>query len=283
MRKRTRAAGLLAALVLTAGLAACGDDDDPAVDEASPSASEDAADDGGDDGGDAEGDLATYCENTFEIETIGEPEVDFETATEEEVATAVKDFAAGMVPIAAEIEASAPAEIEEEIAVLVAAVDELAETGDFETAFGDPAVEEASNVTHAFDIESCDWNVVDVTASNYKFEGIPETVEAGEASFELTNDGTELHELILLRKKDDTTETFDELLALPQEEAEAKVDFAASAFGAPGEEGVYAVADLTAGEYMAVCFIPVGTVDESSEAEGPPHFTQGMKTEFTVS
>ena len=50
MRKRTRAAGLLATLVLTAGLAACGDDDDPAVDEASPSASEDAADDEGDDG-----------------------------------------------------------------------------------------------------------------------------------------------------------------------------------------------------------------------------------------
>jgi hypothetical protein len=43
------------------------------------------------------------------------------------------------------------------------------------------------------------------------------------------------------------------------------------------------MADLTSGSYAAVCFIPVGSVDEETEADGPPHFTQGMKTEFTVS
>jgi hypothetical protein len=280
MQKRTRAAGVLAALVLTAGLTACGDDDDPAVDSATDDTEADAG--GGDDGGGGEGDLATYCDKTFEIETLGEPEVDFETASEEEVTAAVKEFAATMQPIAADIEANAPEEIEEDIALLVAAVDELAETGDFETAF-DADVEAAGNRTHAFDVESCGWNVVDVTATNYKFEGIPDTLDAGPASFELSNEGTELHEVIVLRKKDDTTESFDELLALPQEEAEQKVDFKGAAFGAPGEEGIYAVVDLTPGEYMAICFIPVGSVDEETPAQGPPHFTQGMKQEFSVS
>jgi len=276
MSKRTRAAGLLAALVLAAGLTACGDDDDPAVGEASGSASD--AESG------AEGDLATYCEKTAAIETIGEPEVDFETASEDEVAAAVKSFVEEkMQPLAADIDASAPDEIREEIDVLVAAVDELAETGDFETAFGSPEVEEAGNTTHAFDLEQCGWNVVDVTATNYAFAGIDAELAPGVASFELTNEGTELHEIVVLRKNDDTTESWDELLMLPEEEGMQKAAFVGAAFAAPGEEGEYAIADLTAGEYLAVCFIPVGSVSEDAPAGGPPHFTQGMKTEFTVS
>ena len=285
MLKRTRAAGLLAALVLAAGLTACGDDDDPAVDSATDDTEADAGDDAGDDDGDesADGDLATYCEKTAEIETVGEPDVDFESATPEEIAEAAKTFAAEkMQPLAKDIEAAAPQEIADEIAILVAAVDELADTGDFEAAF-DAEAQEASATAHAFDIESCEWNVVDVTATNYAFDGIDAELPTGTASFELTNDGTEMHEIVVLRKKDDTTETFDELLALPQDQAEQKVDFAGSAFAAPGEEGVYAVAELTPGDYMAICFIPVGATSEDAEAQGPPHFTQGMKREFSVS
>lgn len=291
MTTRSRAAGLLAALVLTAGLAACSDDDDPAVEDASPSASEEPADeaddaaddeaDDGEDGGDAE--LATYCEKVAAIETVGEPDIDFESSTPEEIAEAAKAFAAErMVPLAHEIEEVAPDEIAEEIAVLVAATEELAETGDFEAAF-DEGTEEASAVTHEFDLAECGWSVVDVTATDYSFDGIAAELPAGITSFEFTNDGAEVHELVVIRKNDDTTESWDELLAMPQEQAMQKTTFAAGTFATQGEEDVYAVADLQAGEYIAVCFVPVGATSEEAPADGPPHFTQGMRSEFTVS
>lgn len=258
------------------GLVGCGDDDDD-TDAATGDDTEmtEAA---------GEGDVATYCEKVAEIEvTLGPgPDIDFESATPEELTQAAKEFAGGATDLAAEAQEAAPAEIRADIDVLVAALDDVAETGDF-GAFETPEVEEASARTHAFDLESCDWQRVDVSAVNYAFNGIPAELEAGTTSFEFSNDGTELHELILIRKNDDTEESFDELLALPEEEARTKTTSVGAAFGAPGEEGVYAVTDLTAGEYLAICFIPVGTVDEESEADGPPHFTQGMKHEFRVS
>lgn len=266
-------------LVLALGLFGCGDDDDDTTGSASGSASGS----GSEEAAGGEGDLATYCETTAEIETLGEPEIDFESATEDEIVEATKAFAADeVVPLAHEIQAAAPEAVREDIDILVAKVEELAETGDFEATFDDEFTEVQTRV-HAHDVDNCGWQRVDVSAVNYAFEGIPETLEAGITTFEFSNEGTELHELIILRKNDDATETFDELLALPEEEARTKVSDVGAAFGAPGEEGLYTVADLSAGDYLAICFIPVGSVDEETEAEGPPHFTQGMKTEFTVS
>ena len=60
--------------------------------------------------------------------------------------------------------------------------------------------------------------VIAVTAQDYHFEGLPSSVPAG-TSLTLTNAGHEVHELLVVRKNDGVTESFDELLALPQEEA----------------------------------------------------------------
>lgn len=286
---RRRIAAVLLCGMLAAGLAACGDDDDDDDVAADDTTETTAADESGDEG-DGEGDLAAYCENVLEVETAGEPDIDFETAAPEQIAEAAKAFAQEkMVDPAHAAGEAAPAEIREDVALLVAAVDELAETGDFEAAF-DEEVEAASERVHTFDLANCEWGQTEVNAIDYGYEGIPSTLEAGPTSFDLTNGGEEMHELILLRKKDDTTETFDELLALPQEEAQAKVDVLGSIFAAPGEEGEYSVVDLEAGEYLAICFIPQGFTPEVAEAaesggevpEGPPHFTLGMKVPFTV-
>jgi hypothetical protein len=268
--RTTRRIALLIVLA-TIGLVGCGDDDDS---DASTDTTEE---------GTTDGDLATYCDKTYEIETLGEPDVDFETASEEEQTTAIKAFATEKLqPLAADIQAAAPAEIEDDIDLLVGAVDTLAATGDFESTFGSPEIDAASTRAHAFDLKSCGWNQVDVTAKDYAFEGIASELDAGKTSFEFTNAGTELHEMIVIRKNDDTTESFDELLALPEEQAQQKTTVAGAAFGAPGDEE-YAVVDLEAGEYIALCFIPEGTTDENTEGQGPPHFTKGMKQEFTVS
>jgi hypothetical protein len=113
--------------------------------------------------------------------------------------------------------------------------------------------------------------------------------EAGPVSFDLSNEGKELHELVLVKKNDSTTETFDQLLELPEEQAQKKTTTVASAFAEPGGTD-YAVVDLEPGEYLAVCFIPVGFTPEAAaaaetsgtEPSGPPHFTEGMRAEFTV-
>jgi hypothetical protein len=292
MTKSWRALGaLLLALLLLA--AACGGDDGD--DEETGSGSEttettetseasdgdDSGDSGDDNGEGASADIETYCDRVFEIETLGEPDVDFE-ADPAEVAEQLKAFAAeNMVPLAEAIDEVAPDEIREEIDVQVAAVQDLAETGDPEAFENDPEVQEAQEVTHAFDVENCGWTPIEVTAIDYGFEGLDDT-EAGPASFEFTNDSDkEFHELALARKNDGVTETAEELLALPEEEAMEKVTIVGGTFAEPGDSG-YLVADLEAGDYVAVCFIPVGATPENEEGSGPPHFTQGMVTEFTV-
>ena len=273
-RRSAKALRLLLALVLVVGLAACGDDDD---DEAGTDTDTGT-------GTEAAADVATYCEKILEIETLPEPDIDFESLSEDEIAAEVRAYATtDLVPLAAEIEAVAPAEIESDIAVLVGAVDEVAETGDFEGAFEPPEVEAASDRAHAFDLENCGWTRVDVTAREYAFEGIDEELEAGATTFEFANEGQEVHELSVVRKAEGTTESFDELLEMGEEESADKIEFVAHAFAEPGDSE-YVIADLTAGEYIALCFIPVGSTPEAGEdVDGPPHFTQGMRVEFTVS
>ena len=122
----------------------------------------------------------------------------------------------------------------------------------------------------------CGYEAVDVSAVNYAFVDMPATLPAGTTSFSLTNDADEDHELVLLRKNDGETRTAEELLALPQDEAETLVTFSGVTFASPGQTG-YVAAELEPGAYFTVCFLPVGGGED-----GPPHFTEGMVAEFEV-
>lgn len=57
---------------------------------------------------------------------------------------------------------------------------------------------------------------------------------------------------------------------------------AGGTFAEPGKDapGLFSVEEP--GDYVAVCFIPLGSTPDNEEADGPPHLTQGMKVEFTV-
>jgi hypothetical protein len=157
---------------------------------------------------------------------------------------------------------------------------------------------------------------VTVTAYEYAFGDLPSSVPAG-TSLALTNTGAEVHELIVARKNDGVAESWDVLLALPEEEAMQKVTTIGPLFAAPGEAAAIGIGPagpepMTAltveqeGEYIALCFIPQGMTelpDFGAEAEappegptssgapastepaapqGPPHFVLGMRQEFTV-
>lgn len=132
-------------------------------------------------------------------------------------------------------------------------------------------------------VDECADETMDVTAAEYKFSGIREDLSAGIVGATFENTGGEMHEIVLLRKKDGVTESFENILAKDEEEAEKLVDVSFGAFGGPGSKSSVAFDMREAGDYAAVCLIPVGsTPDAGEEVDGPPHFTQRMITEFTV-
>lgn len=267
-------------LVLAMSLGACGGDDSGGNE-----------DEGQDDK--AAASTEQYCANSLAIETAPEPDIDFDALSPEQQAEEAKKYATSTIrPLADKVIASAPDEIKDDAAVADKAVSELEKSGDFEAVFEKPENIKAFNNLHAFDLENCDWGQVEAVATNYKFDGVPATVPAGVTSFEFDNNGTEQHEMVIFRKNDGETMTFDQILAIEDEaEAEKHVQFIGATGGDPNDpEDLYAIADVKPGDYVMVCFIPLGSTpeavkaaeDANKEIEGPPHFTQGMKTEFKV-
>jgi hypothetical protein len=186
-----------------------------------------------------------------------------------------------------DLDSSAPSEVAGDVATMTAAARGVLETGDF-TAFESDEFASAEDAVDGYMVDECGYEQAAVTAVNYAYEDAPTTIDAGTVAITLTNEGTELHEIAIVRRNDDVTLGFEELLALPEDEAMAMVSLHGIEFQEPGNSGTTFV-DLDAGDYAFICFIPVGATPEnlpalmSGEFEGgPPHFTVGMVHEFTV-
>ncbi|WP_421121788.1 hypothetical protein ACE2AJ_10225 [Aquihabitans daechungensis] len=135
---------------------------------------------------------------------------------------------------------------------------------------------------------------ITVTAVDFNYEGLPDTVPAG-TKFKLVNNAEEeLHEFVAFRLPDDEKRSADELIKLPQAELEAMFGGppATVLLAKPGGPQIDAVGDGTIsepGRYLVACSIPVGAdADELLESEGPPpaggtpHFHKGMYAELVV-
>ncbi len=175
----------------------------------------------------------------------------------------------------------------------------------------------AQDEAAAEDAMAMDGLTIDVGGVEYAFTGLPTSVPLG-TTLTFTNNGAEIHELVLNRVADGVTESFDELMALNASgvdlEAEGYID---TDFG---YRQLIAVPDQSAeggitldqeGRYVALCYIPSGLemarlmelgVDPSvlgpetdpstlpPEAQAfieevmgnPPHLAQGMIQEFVV-
>jgi hypothetical protein len=194
------------------------------------------------------------------------------------------------------------------------------ETGD--DPFSQPGFVEADRAVDQYVADNCGFEVYTVRAVDYAFEDVPATIESGIVGFELENEGREVHEMVLFRINDDVDLTLEELVALPEEESQSMVEFVTVAFAAPGESdlsfnelrpGRYgmlcfiplgttdmsmlegepsgeatgeATGDATGGTADATATTEAtgettGTSADASQL-GPPHFTQGMMTEFEV-
>jgi len=171
------------------------------------------------------------------------------------------------------VEQTAPAELTEPVTTAV----EGTRAGDDDS----PEVQEALNAINQFVADRCGYPVYDVTGREYEFTGVPASVDTGVNLFRFTNEGAELHEIAILRIKGD--ESIEELLELPEREANKKIQFMGGTFAEQNGTGIAYVDLKKPGRYAAICFIPVGTIDPEAEPpEGPPHAAEGMVTEFEV-
>jgi len=255
LTKRWTAALLV--LPLLVGVAACGDDDDDTDAAASSSASEEPTDEGGD-GGDT-------CQTWLDITAAfnGEPTIE------------------QMDPLFDDLTANAPEEIADDVELATTTAREVLETGNFEL-FETPEMGEALANADGYHYEQCDADEkLEITAVDYAFTGLPAELPAGDVFLKMTNATThgEAHEIGIAKKKDGVTETWDEILAMGEDESDALLEFVGGGFAPEeGDIGYVFLQDLQPGDYLAACFVPVG-----GEDDGKPHFMEGMKHEFTVS
>jgi hypothetical protein len=159
--------------------------------------------------------------------------------------------------------------------VLADAYAKIAKDGDISVIESDPVAKAQGTVGAAIH-EGCDLQRVDIGAVEYQYQGAPDQLQAGRVSFALQNKGVEEHEMVLFRRADGETATFEELSQLPEDQLFSKLTFTGVAFGKPGTTS-YAAMDLEPGTYFLVCFIPQGGGED-----GPPHFMGGMQHTLTV-
>jgi len=270
MGRMTKLTAAAASALLVLGVAACGDDDEP---EATTDTTQAPADEPTDDtSAPAEGDSAAFCDGIVEFNgAVNSVDLDDES-TEDDVKAVGAELAELWAPVAA----NAPEDVADQVASLEGVLDQM-EAGDGEAFDSDETFATYTEVVNGA-IESCEFETVDVTGVDYAFEDVPATIPAGTVAFSFTNASeSEEHEMIVVRKADGTQLSWDEILELPEEESESMIQFTTAAFAPPGGESA-ALGTLEPGDYIMVCFVPVGGGED-----GPPHFTQGMRQEFTVS
>jgi hypothetical protein len=258
--------GVLAVTTLVG--VACGDDDDAAP--ATTVAAATATTVGGaapatTGAGAADFDKTAFCDAFMDANmagaAAGDPDADPVAA-----ATAVLEPAK-------RAQAAAPPEVADELDKAVELLEQAVATKD-----GSLIEQSDPKATNEWAAANCDWTKVAVTAEDYHFNGVPDTLKAGDYEFEMTNKGKEFHVLVIVKRKDGVTEPFEQLLSDPS--GEDKVETVLGAAAPPGVSGSSA-ARLEPGEYLVLCPIPIGTTGET-EGSGPPHFTAGMQQALTV-
>ena len=127
-----------------------------------------------------------------------------------------------------------------------------------------PAV--AQDEATADDTIEMEGPTVEVSGVDYAFENLPTSVPAG-TTLTFTNDGTEFHEMIVVRITDEVT-PLEELMAMPEEESAAISEFVGYVSAFPGTSADGSITLETPGRYTVVCVISQGSDPARFEALG---------------
>jgi hypothetical protein len=209
-----------------------------------------------------------FCDANFAISLL------FNTVSDEPTPKELKALAKQLKPLLASAQKSAPSEIATDVDTAVTAL-----KADVTSLFSDDAVGEAGAAIDEWAVDNCDYETIDVTATDYAFAGVPTTLEKGKFVFQLQNDGAEHHVLVIARNKG--TMTTDEILALPEAKALKQIELVGETFAPAGGSGTGYVNITKSGDYIVLCPIPTGTVGDT-EGTGPPHFVHGMVSDLEV-
>lgn len=185
-----------------------------------------------------------------------------------------------------QVDATAPAEIADQVAVLTGGARTVLDTGDF-SVFEQPDFSAAVAAADGWVVENCVFaTTTEIVATEYEYDGQADEYPAGRTAFNFVNEGAEAHELAIIRKNDGVDVTLAELMELPEAEAETMTTYVGATFVGPTGATGNLIVDLTPGDYIAVCNVLAGTVvaDDGSftEGTGQPHVMLGMSFEFSV-
>jgi hypothetical protein len=265
-RSTRRGVPLVAAALLTA-LTACGSAPAPAA-PAAPVTPDAAADR-----------TPEFCSTLVQIDTVFSSSPPIEALPPEAVPGVLAQQLQALEPLFATAQETAPEALAADVDTLVETTTQALSTGDF-SATQSPAFSTAEDNVDSTALADCGFTETSVTAVNFEYQGLPDSLPAGESAVTLTNEGEDLHEVVLARINDDVTLPAEEVLALPMEEALASVQLVGIVVVPPGATDTVFV-DASPGRYAVACFIPEGTT-LAGPGEGPPHFTLGMLKELTV-
>jgi hypothetical protein len=221
-----------------------------------------------------------FCAAAMAVDTAaaGAPDAYAGSPGAEDTGTARAAFAETYRPLLDRLEQSAPESVRPAAATYATVWRDRLTSGT--DPMDAPGYAAADSAVDAYLLGSCGYREIPAYAVEYEFDRLPDSLPAGPAALSLTNDGQELHQVLLLRVTDGSTATLDDLLALPGPGLAAKVRPVADVVAGPGTTNTSLV-QLDPGRYVAVCYVPVGS-KRGAVGDGEPHHAEGMAAELTV-
>lgn len=180
-------------------------------------------------------------------------------------------------------ESSAPPEIAPDMTSIAGIIRSASTSG--QDPFGNPTFQQNLSAIEQYRYNSCGYQQLQATGTEYEFQGLPKTLPAGKVAIQFTDNGAEIHELELLRIKG--KDSVKKLAGLSESQLSKKAEEVGVTFAQQGETS-YVFADLSKpGRYAALCHLPVGsTSEQAAEQAGKKHAKshaqEGMYAEITV-
>jgi hypothetical protein len=182
---------------------------------------------------------------------------------------------------------SAPKSVGEHLATMGEKMGAAAASGD-DAAFLADDVRAIARTALGEIASTCHYQTADTTAVEYTFKGLPATLAAGPTAFRMTNAGSQVHEMLVYRRAKGTKGNLIEIVNDDPTVTDGRLkEVGVMIPAAPGENSVL-LADLTPGDYVAVCFLPEGTTTiaqvgaGNGKHTGRDHRSLGMIKPFTV-
>jgi hypothetical protein len=188
---------------------------------------------------------------------------------------ALARFGAQMVLLYEEQAQNAPRDLLDEIEAVRNVYVRLVRTADA-ALLSSPELVVPRQRLREFDVGNCEVQSFRVEASEYAFEGLPALISGGILAIELTNKGSQTHDLGLYRVNDDAELAAQDIPKLSREDLESRITRLSVESTGPGSTNSV-VATVSPGEHVLICFQPVG-----GTTSGPAHYTRGMFEHFKV-